>query len=954
MSRTRLRGPIIYRDIRPNVAWVQKAQYRFMYRILACLETAHDWKLVLLAALVCIVSSAVTILTLCRARTITGRGRLRWILTAGAAGGFGIWATHFIAMLAFDPGLPLAYDLSLTLISLVVAMAITAGGAEIAISRGFKASSLVGGAVIGSGVCTMHYLGMMAVNTHGYIRWAPDLVIASIAAGLAIGAAAMWVFDQRKAWTRTSAAIILVLAIVAHHFTAMGAVTVVPDPTRTAAGITLSPDTMSLILAIMAAGVLGLCAAAVRWGRQMDDIKASNERRFATLLEGVRDYAIFMLDPDGRIANWNKGAQRIKGYSGDEVIGRHFAEVSTVDAAARVAYAAGLKTAVKSGRYEAEGIHKRKDGSTFWAHTVITPLYDDQQKLLGFANVTRDITAQKAAQDQILDVSRNLDAALSHMSHGLCLFDANERLVLSNTRFNAIYGLDSDFVKPGTSLRELLFKIITLREGQAPDDAKLDAFHAKHRAVIAQPGGGIIVSELLAGRTMSIAHRPMPSGGWVTTFDDITERRASEQRIAHMSRHDGLTGLPNRVHFTEHLDTELNWAARHGEQVAVVTIDLDRFKDINDQRGHETGDKTLKILAERLATLTSGDGRFVARIGGDEFAAVKRFDQETDIVDCVAKLYDCICEPILVDGVDVLLQTSLGVAVYPQDGSMRETLVNNADLALYRAKAPGGDKICFYEPGMDEAARDRRALAKDLQRALANKEFRVFYQVQQDVQTREITGYEALVRWKHPVRGYISPVDFISVAEESGAIVEMGAWVLRTACIEAACWSDKLKIAVNLSPVQLNDVNLIEVVHSALAESGLSPNRLELEITESMIIEDKVRALHILRQIKALGVTIAIDDFGTGYASLDTLNAFPFDKIKIDRSFLMEADTSTQARAIVRAILALGRSLDIPVLAEGVETEGQMALLREEGCHQAQGYLLGRPQEDISPARLAS
>ncbi|MBP2161090.1 MULTISPECIES: EAL domain-containing protein [Asticcacaulis] len=924
-----------------------------MYRILSCLETAHDWKLVLLAALVCIVSCAVTILVLGRARTIRGRGRLRWILTAGAAGGFGIWATHFIAMLAFDPGLPLAFDLPLTLISLLAAMAITAGGAEVAISRGFKGSALAGGAVMGSGVCTMHYLGMMAVSTHGYLRWAPDLVIASIVAGLAVGAVAMWVFEKKTAWTRTGAAGLLVLGIVAHHFTAMGAVTVVPDPRHLPTGLALSPDTMSLILAIMAAGVMGLCAAAVRWGRQMDDMQAANDRRFSTLLEGVRDYAIFMLDPDGRIANWNKGAQRIKGYTGDEVIGRHFAEVSAIDAAARVTAAAGLKTALETGRYEAEGLHRRKDESTFWAHTVITPLYDDQQKLLGFANVTRDITAQKAAQDQILEVSRNLDAALSHMSHGLCLFDANEKLVLSNSRFNSIYGLDSDFVKPGLSLRDLLAGIITLREGHAPDEAKLEAFHAKHRAVIFQPGGGIIVSELLANRTLSIAHRPMPSGGWVTTFDDITERRASEQRIAHMARHDGLTGLPNRVHFNEHLDTELGWAARHGEQVAVVTIDLDRFKDINDQRGHEIGDEALKILAERLAALTGGDGRFVARLGGDEFAAVKRFDQDTDIAACVAVLYNCICEPILVDGIEVTLQASLGVAVYPQDGSLRETLLNNADLALYRAKTPGGDKICFYEPGMDEAARDRRALAKDLQRALANKEFRVFYQVQQDVRTREITGYEALVRWKHPVRGYVSPADFISVAEESGAIVEMGAWVLRAACHEAASWNDRLKIAVNLSPVQLNDVNLIEVVHSALADSGLSPHRLELEITESTIIEDKIRALHILRQIKALGVTIAIDDFGTGYASLDTLNAFPFDKIKIDRSFLMEADKSQQARAIVRAILALGRSLDIPVLAEGVETEGQMALLREEGCDQAQGFLLGRPQEDISPSRLA-
>ncbi len=463
-----------------------------------------------------------------------------------------------------------------------------------------------------------------------------------------------------------------------------------------------------------------------------------------------------------------------------------------------------------------------------------------------------------------------------------------------------------------------------------------------------------MVSDFFANRTLSISHRPMPDGGWVTTFDDITERRKTEQRIAHMARHDGLTGLPNRIHFNEYLDSELAWAGRHGEQVAVVAIDLDRFKDINDQRGFDVGDEALKILAERLAALTSADGRFVARLGGDEFVAIKRFDTDEDVRDCVRKVYDAICEPIQVDGVEIVLNASLGVAMYPQDGSLRETLLNNADLAVYRAKTPAGDKICYYEASMDEVSRDRRALAKDLVRALANNEFRVFYQIQQSVTTHQVTGYEALIRWKHPLRGYISPADFISVAEESGSIVEIGAWVLRAACQEAASWDNDLKIAVNLSPVQLNDINLIDIVRGVLTETGLSPRRLELEITESTIIDDKLRALHILRQIKALGVTIAIDDFGTGYASLDTLNSFPFDKIKIDRSFLMEADKTPQARAIVRAILALGRSLNIPVLAEGVETEAQMGLLREEGCDEAQGYLLGRPAEYITPLALSA
>jgi len=537
------------------------------------------------------------------------------------------------------------------------------------------------------------------------------------------------------------------------------------------------------------------------------------------------------------------------------------------------------------------------------------------------------------------------------MSQGLCLFDRNGRLILANSRFSEIYGLPASAVVPGNSFHDMMIAVMMRKTGIRPDDEVIETYAARHRALIGQAGGGIMISEYFTNRVMAITHRPMPDGGWVSTFDDITEQRRIEQRIAHMARHDGLTGLPNRVYFNEYLDQELAWAARHGEEVAVVVLDLDGFKDLNDLRGHETGDAVLKILAERMAELTSGDGRFVARLGGDEFAAIKRFDSGVDISDCVRKLHDCICAPIEIDGAEIKLNASLGVAMFPRDGSLRETLLNNADLALYRAKTGGQlavDKVCFYEAGMDEAARERRALAKDLVRALENHEFRVFYQVQTSVKTGAITGYEALIRWKHPVRGFVSPADFIAVAEESGAIVDIGAWVLRTAAREAARWENDTRIAVNLSPVQLKDVHLIDTVREVLAETGLSPSRLELEITESTIIEDRLTALHILRQIKSLGVTIAIDDFGTGYASLDTLNAFPFDKIKIDRAFLMEADRTPQARAIVRAILALGKSLDIPVLAEGVETEAQLDLLREEGCDEAQGFLLGRPAEEIA------
>lgn len=434
----------------------------------------------------------------------------------------------------------------------------------------------------------------------------------------------------------------------------------------------------------------------------------------------------------------------------------------------------------------------------------------------------------------------------------------------------------------------------------------------------------------------------MAGGGWVTTFDDISERRRSEQRIEHMALHDGLTGLPNRVNYIDRLDTALQQADRCGGHVAVIGIDLDRFKEVNDLHGHSAGDAVLRLLAERMSAALL-DGETIARFGGDEFAAFKSFTDRADVAEFVGRLEQCLTTSTEMDGFSVHLGASIGIAMFPADGSTREQVVNNADLAMYRAKSTVGRQVCYYEQGMDEAARARRTLANDLRKAIVRDELSLAYQVQKTVPTEEIVGYEALLRWQHPRDGWISPAEFIPIAEESGEILQIGEWVLRQACAEAARWAEPLRVAVNLSPVQLMHVDLVQIVTSALVESGLPASRLELEITETALVADKVRALHILRQIKALGVSIAIDDFGTGYSSLDTLNSFPFDKIKIDRSFLMDSETSHQARAIIRAVLALGHSLEVPVLAEGLESEDQLRLLRAEGCDEAQGYLWGRP-----------
>lgn len=413
--------------------------------------------------------------------------------------------------------------------------------------------------------------------------------------------------------------------------------------------------------------------------------------------------------------------------------------------------------------------------------------------------------------------------------------------------------------------------------------------------------------------------------------------------LRHLALTDPLTKLPNRTSFNEYIGFELQRAEENGTAFAVIGIDLDKFKEINDLRGHDAGDEALTKIGKRLLNLCR-EGEFVARIGGDEFSALKRFNSHDDLREFVQRLEAALFKPMTLHGLEAPCGASLGIAVYPQDGNDAERLISNADLAMYRAKADISRAVCYYEPLMDERARERRALAMELRSAIERKQLELHYQVQKSVETDEVRGYEVLLRWRHPTRGYIPPSDFVPLAEETGSIFAIGEWVLREAAREARSWSQPHKIAVNVSAMQLSHSDLARTIHEILFDTGLSPSRLEIEITESTIISDKIRSLDSLRRIRALGVTVAIDDFGTGYSSLDTLRSFPFDKIKLDRSFMNEIETSPQARAIIRAVLTLGKSLDIKVLAEGVETAPQLDILRKEGCHEVQGFLLGRPE----------
>jgi diguanylate cyclase (GGDEF)-like protein len=430
--------------------------------------------------------------------------------------------------------------------------------------------------------------------------------------------------------------------------------------------------------------------------------------------------------------------------------------------------------------------------------------------------------------------------------------------------------------------------------------------------------------------------------GLVSYLIDDSTRTESLGRLRLMALSDMLTSLPNRTNFNERLDFEMELARNRGGRFALIGIDLNRFKEINDLRGHNAGDEVLRILGRRMKGLLREDhGEFIARIGGDEFSAIHRLDEGGHVSEFLTRLEKALFTPLRIDDFEVIPGASFGIAIYPDDANTKPVLINNADLAMYRAKVDPLKKICFYEPSMDEAVRARRSLAVDLRNALKNNQLSLHYQVQTLLSTNEIRGYEALLRWRHPRQGFVPPSEFIPIAEENGLILQIGEWVLRQACMTAATWEPFYKVAVNLSAVQFAHSDLPRLIMAILVETGLSPERLEIELTESTIFADRERALHTLRQIKDLGVSVALDDFGTGYSSLDTLRSFPFDKIKLDRSFMSES--TPQARAIIRAVLALGKSLKIPVLAEGIETQEQLSMLTMDGCDEAQGFLLGRP-----------
>jgi diguanylate cyclase (GGDEF)-like protein/PAS domain S-box-containing protein len=551
----------------------------------------------------------------------------------------------------------------------------------------------------------------------------------------------------------------------------------------------------------------------------------------------------------------------------------------------------------------------------------------------------RKVEAERAAAViQVREQHRRFTAALNNMSQGLCMIDAEHNVIVCNRRYLEIFGFSPDKVKPGVSMREIMGYSVALGNQREMSAGELYSNYVERL----KAGRATIHRHLADGRVIKVVNEPMAEGGWVVTYEDITERHQAEQNIARMARHDALTDLPNRVLFREKMADGLARVESHIESMAVLCLDLDNFKTINDTLGHPIGDKLLRAVAERLCSVVGRDDT-IARLGGDEFAILQCATNPYAAETLAGRLVEAVSTPIVVDGQEINTGISVGIAVAPNDGTEADHLMKCADLALYRAKAEGRGLFRFFEPDMDARIQARRALEIDLRRALPSGEFHIVYQPQLNLAANALTGMEALLRWSHPERGLVAPSDFIPVAEETGLIVPLGEWVLRRACAEAARWPDPIKVAVNLSPVQFRNRSLVATVTHALAAAGLPAARLEIEITEAALLQDDEMTVAMLHQLRSLGVRISMDDFGTGYSSLSYLRSFPFDKIKIDRSFIVDIERNGDSAAIIRAIAELGSSLGIETTAEGIETPEQLELVRRAGCTEVQGFLLSAP-----------
>jgi diguanylate cyclase (GGDEF)-like protein/PAS domain S-box-containing protein len=678
------------------------------------------------------------------------------------------------------------------------------------------------------------------------------------------------------------------------------------------------------------------CSEQRKLSRQL----ASTKQFLESVLENVPVCVAAKNIEDGRYIFANRAFERFSRYSRDHIIGKRADEIFRPDTAASIVEADRAALNAAEGQYRSEFAVERGSSKRILAsNRVIARNHKGEPEFL--IALFDDVTERRSLSHELESTKKFLELVVDNIPVSLTVERVSDgRYLLANRSAETILNRSRE---EATGL--------TAADIFDPKEAKLIV--ARDEAAIRKRGllteehpistrGGL---RLFLTRRMTVLGDAGEPQYLIKTHEDVTDRRQTESRMAHMAYHDGLTDLPNRAAFLQALAQMIEACGGTDEEFAVLCIDLDGLKEINDVFGHATGDKLLIEVARRLKA--SARGGVVSRLSGDEFGLIIDGKQPVAGMLLAEQLAETLAREFMIDGKSVRTGVTTGISIFPHNGADAASLLANAGAALFRAKAKSRGSISIYEPEMDQQIRDRRVLHQDLSAAIRSGELSLYYQPQAKsgptAASSEIIGFEALARWQHPVRGFVPPSDFIPLAEESGLIVEMGEWILREACREAASWPVPLQVAVNLSPAQFMHGDVVNLVHSILIETGLAPGRLELEITEGVLIEDFDRGLALLRRLKALGVRISMDDFGSGYSSLSYLQAFPFDKIKIDRAFVVNLGRNPQSAAIVRAVIGLGHGLEMSIVAEGVETPEQLAFLAEVGCDAVQGYFLGKP-----------
>lgn len=765
-----------------------------MFSVISCIRDHHDWRLVVAAVVVCLIGNLTAMLLLFRAQQCDRAQRRNWIIASAFACGVGIWATHFIAMLAYDGGFTITYGVGMTTLSVVLAIGVSLVAILIACEATNPHAFISGGVLMALGIGAMHLTGMHAIKAPMDIVYDPYATLTALFIGALLASTAFLLFQKLRGARRLLlSATAMVLAISAMHFISMSSIRLIPQPDIAATAAILETKTLASLVIGVSTTLILAALGAVFLASHLTDLRGLANAS----MEGL------LVLREGLIIDANERFQDMSGWQLAELRG------------------------------------KQPDA-------ILVHL---------------DSTSTTANQETLLTTKAELEVPIEVM------------------------------------IRRMIYR----------------------------------------GRNCEIL-----------AVRDLTERKRAQQMIEHLAQHDVLTGLPNRSLFDTRIRQAIQVAQRKHAEVAVFYLDLDRFKAVNDIFGHAEGDRILCKIATILQRATE-DRTTIARLGGDEFAVIQTGQPQPDgarrladlILDGVGAEMDVVRDPTAVG-------ISMGIAIYPADGATAEQLCCNADTALYRAKHAGRGKACFFDAEMDATVRARREIENELRHAITRNQLYVHYQPILESRTGAIGGYEALMRWNRPGHGTSEPDVFITIAEESGVIVQLGEWVLREACIEAARWPQPLSIAVNVSPVQFMLANFYDRVASILQETGLAPQRLELEITEAAFVRDRKATVSTLMRMHELGIRIVMDDFGTGFSSLSNLRALPFDKIKVDRSFTGILEHDAAARSIVRAIIGLGHSLGIRVVTEGVETELQRQIVINDGCEQIQGLLLGKP--DIEPS----